>query len=58
MRHAKTHRKFNRRSDHRRAMLFELDESIQALRSDHPDHPSVVRLTGLYHNLLRSWAEL
>lgn len=46
------------REDHRRAMLFELDESIQALRADHPDHPSVVRLTGLYHNLLRSWAEV
>lgn len=46
------------REDHRRAMLFELDESIQALRGDHPDHPSVVRLTGLYHNLLRNWAEV
>jgi PKHD-type hydroxylase len=46
------------REDNRRAMLFELDESIQALRGDHSDHPSVVKLTGLYHNLLRSWAEV
>lgn len=42
----------------RRAMLLELDESIRALRADHPDHPSAVRLTGLYHNLLRAWAEV
>lgn len=46
------------REDHRRAMLFDLDEAIQALRMDSPDHPSVVRLTGLYHNLLRDWADV
>ena len=26
--------------------------------ADHPDHPSAVQLTGVYHNLLRRWAEL
>jgi len=46
------------RDDQRRAALFELDEAIQELRMDHPDHPSAVRLTGLYHNLLRDWAEV
>ena len=46
------------RADNRRAMLLDLDESIQALRIDHPDHPAIVRLTGLYHNLLRDWAEV
>ena len=25
---------------------------------DAPDHPSTVQLTGVYHNLLRQWAEL
>lgn len=46
------------RDDNRRAELYELDEAIQALRTDHPDHPSIVRLTGLYHNLLRDRAEV
>ncbi|MGC2157671.1 MAG: PKHD-type hydroxylase, partial [Pseudolabrys sp.] len=26
--------------------------------ADHPQHPSVVSLTSLYHNLLRQWAEV
>jgi PKHD-type hydroxylase len=42
----------------RRAMLFDLDMSIIRLTADHPEHPSVVSLTALYHNLLRQWAEL
>lgn len=41
----------------RRVMLLELDESIQALGEAVPDDPTVVRLTGLYHNLLRHWAD-
>lgn len=44
------------REPERRAMLLELDDSIRALAADQPDHPTVVRLTGLYHNLLREWA--
>ena len=40
-------------------MLFDLDRSIQELTgSVGPDAPALVRLTGLYHNLLRRWAEL
>ena len=40
----------------RRSMMFDLDMSIIRLNGDHPDHPSVVSLTSLYHNLLRQWA--
>ena len=42
-----------------RTMLFDLDRSIQELTgSVAPDALALVRLTGLYHNLLRRWAEL
>lgn len=46
------------RDDGQRTLLFDLDRSIQALSADHPGHASVVPLTGVYHNLLRRWAEL
>lgn len=45
------------REPSRRAILLELDESIQALAARDAEDPEVVRLTGLYHNLLREWAE-
>jgi len=45
------------RDDGRRAMLFELDTAIQALRTKHGDGPELVALTGHYHNLLRMWAD-
>ena len=42
-----------------RAMLFDLDRSIQELtETAGPSAPALIRLTGLYHNLLRRWAEL
>jgi PKHD-type hydroxylase len=41
----------------RRAMMFDLDMSIIRLNADYPEHPSVISLTSLYHNLLRQWAE-
>jgi len=42
-----------------RAMLFDLDRSIQELtETAGPTAPALIRLTGLYHNLLRRWAEL
>jgi PKHD-type hydroxylase len=44
------------REDNRRAMLLELDDTIQAVAKETPDNPAVARLTGLYHNLLRDWA--
>lgn len=45
------------REDTQRAMLFELDSAVQKLGRDVPQHPSVVQLAGLYHNLLRLWAD-
>ena len=36
-------------------MLFELDRAIQALGHGNPNHPEILRLTGLYHNLVRKW---
>jgi PKHD-type hydroxylase len=46
------------REDAERTILFDLDVAIQRLMSDVPDHPSVVALTSLYHNLLRRWADV
>ena len=42
-----------------RRMIFELDTAIQGLvgRLDRND-PEIVRLSGLYHNMIRHWAEL
>ena len=45
------------RDERRRRTLFELDQSIQALRASHADAASVLQLTGVYHNLLREWSE-
>ena len=46
------------RDDGDRRLLFELDSSIQALGGDRgQDDREVIRLTGLYHNLLRRWAD-
>jgi PKHD-type hydroxylase len=45
------------RDDGQRALLFDLDMSIVRLTRDAPGHPSLVSLTGTYHNLLRMWAE-
>jgi PKHD-type hydroxylase len=47
------------RDSHARSMIFDLDSAIQGLigrlgRND----PEIVRLSGLYHNLIRYWAEL
>jgi PKHD-type hydroxylase len=46
------------RDDAQRTLLFDLDTAIQRVSQDVPDHPSAVQLTGIYHNLLRQWAEL
>lgn len=47
------------RDEGRRAMLFDLDQSIQELsaRVD-PTAPGLVRLTGVYHNLIRAFGDL
>jgi PKHD-type hydroxylase len=50
------------REDSRRSLLFDLDLSIQRLNRELPDQPAAaqtaVQLTGVYHNLLRQWAEV
>ncbi|HEX6642790.1 MAG TPA: Fe2+-dependent dioxygenase [Thermoanaerobaculia bacterium] len=46
------------RDDGERTLLFDLDLSIQRLGTDYPEHASVLQLTGVYHNLLRRWAEI
>ncbi|HEY8585394.1 MAG TPA: Fe2+-dependent dioxygenase [Rhodanobacter sp.] len=45
------------RDDSRRRLLFELDTSIQQLTRTAADAAAVLQLTGVYHNLLRQWAE-
>ena len=50
------------RDDGQRSLLFDLDLAIQRLGRDLPNEPaaqqSSVQLTGVYHNLLRQWAEV
>jgi PKHD-type hydroxylase len=45
------------RDDAQRTLLFDLDMSIIRLTRDHPGHPGLVSLVGVYHNLLRMWTE-
>jgi len=41
----------------RRAMLYDLDQGIQGVTpSLKPDDPALLRLTAVYHNLLRGWS--
>ncbi len=46
------------RDDGRRALLFDMDVAIQRFGQELATHPSVIQLTGVYHNLLRQWAEM
>jgi PKHD-type hydroxylase len=46
------------RDDGQRRLLFDMDVAIQRLGTENATHPSVVQLTGVYHNLLRQWAEM
>lgn len=45
------------RDDSQRRLLFELDSSIQRLTASGADAAALLQLTGVYHNLLRQWAE-
>jgi len=45
------------RDDCERTLLFDLDMAIQRVNADRPEHPSAVQLTGVYHNMLRRWAD-
>ena len=46
------------RSDEQRTLLFDLDNAAQRVNLDTPTSPVAVQLTGIYHNLLRQWAEV
>lgn len=45
------------RDDSQRRLLFELDTSIQSLNQTGADSAALLQLTGIYHNLLRQWAQ-
>lgn len=46
-----------RDSDARRT-LFELDTAVQTIATDRGQNdPAIIQLTGVYHNLLRRWAD-
>ncbi len=45
------------RSDEQRRILFDLDMNLLKLRQQHGETPETTALTGIYHNLLRQWAD-
>jgi PKHD-type hydroxylase len=45
------------RDDSARRMLLEMDTAIRKFTSDGADQAAILQLTGVYHNLLRRWAE-
>ena len=47
------------RDERARSMIFDLDNAIQTLvQRLGRDDPETVKLTGIYHNLIRHWAEV
>jgi PKHD-type hydroxylase len=46
------------RDDGARTLLLDLDTAIQRVNLDTPAHAAAVPLTGVYHNLLRRWADV
>jgi len=47
------------RDGHSRSLIFDLDTAIQGLvQRVGRDDPELVKLTGIYHNLIRCWAEV
>ncbi|AHG66011.1 Fe2+-dependent dioxygenase [Advenella mimigardefordensis] len=46
------------RDDAQRALLFDMDNTIQQLAAELGEHSSVLALSGIYHNLVRRWAEI
>jgi PKHD-type hydroxylase len=46
------------RDDGERTLLFDLDTAIQRINPDTTNNPAVLQLTGVYHNLLRRWADI
>jgi PKHD-type hydroxylase len=47
------------RDAHARSLIFDLDSAIQGLvERIGRDDPQTVKLAGIYHNLIRYWAEV
>jgi len=46
------------RDDGQRKALFDLDIAIQQLGKELPESAAAIKLTGVYHNLLRMWADV
>jgi len=46
------------REDAKRALLFDLDMTVIKLRQAQANESELVSLTGVYHNLMRMWAEV
>ena len=46
------------RDDGQRTLLFDLDSAIQRVTQELTEQGPAVQLTGVYHNLLRRWAEV
>ena len=45
------------RDDGKRTLLYDLDRAVQEVHRDLPQSAAAVGLTGVYHNLLRRWAD-
>ncbi len=47
------------KANEQRTTMYELDQTIQTLAARFgTNDPEVVRLTGIYHNLIRTWSEV
>lgn len=45
------------RSEEQRRLLYDMDMALMGLRDRHGDCDETVQLAGVYHNLLRQWAD-
>jgi PKHD-type hydroxylase len=46
------------KDDSERTLLFELDRAIASLNESAQGNPAIVRLTAIYHNLVRKWTAM
>lgn len=46
------------RDDGERTLLYDLDRATQQVHRDLPESAAALQLTGIYHNLLRRWADV
>jgi PKHD-type hydroxylase len=45
------------RDEAQRSLLFDMDMALLRLGQQVREHPSLITLTGCYHNLLRMWGQ-